>query len=88
MAADNAQQVSAHNEDLVTVSSQDGWGDAEDAEAGAMVTDEDLTPSWWPKYHKSSNISHTFVDNHIADHSDVVGTSPVGAAPTTSSFLT
>ena len=39
-------------------------------------------------YRKSSNISHTLVGNNIVDHSDVVGASPVGAAPTTSSFLT
>ena len=34
-----------------------------------------------------SNTSRTFVGNIIIDHSDVVGASPVGAAPTTSSFL-
>ena len=34
------------------------------------------------------NIRHIFVGNKIVDHSDVVGASPVGAAPTTSSFLT
>ena len=39
-------------------------------------------------YHKTSNISHTLVGNKIADNSDVVGASPVGAAPTTSSFST
>ena len=39
-------------------------------------------------YHKTSNISHTLVGNKIVDHSDVVGASPVGAAPTTSSFST
>ena len=37
-------------------------------------------------YRKTSNISRTLVGNKIVDHSDVVGTSPVGAAPTTSSF--
>ena len=37
---------------------------------------------------KISNISHTLVGNKIVDHSDVVGASPVGAAPTTSSFST
>ena len=44
----------------------------------------------WKKYiyHKTSNISHTLVGNKIIDHSDVVGASPVGAAPTTSSFST
>ena len=30
----------------------------------------------------------TLVGNWIVDHSDVVGASPVGAAPTTSSFST
>ena len=39
-------------------------------------------------YRKPSNISRTLVGNKIVDHSDVVGASPVGAAPTTSSFLT
>ena len=33
-----------------------------------------------------SNISRTLVGNQIVDHSDVVEASPVGAAPTTSSF--
>ena len=35
-----------------------------------------------------SNISCILVGNKIVDHSDVVGASPVGAAPTTSSFST
>ena len=39
-------------------------------------------------YRKVSNISRTLVANEIVDHSDVVGASPVGAAPTTSSFST
>ena len=39
-------------------------------------------------YRKTSNISRTLVNNKIVDHSDVVGASPVGAAPTTSSFST
>ena len=39
-------------------------------------------------YRKTSNISRTFVGNAIVDNSDVVGASPVGAAPTTSSFST
>ena len=34
-----------------------------------------------------SNIRHT-LGNEIVDHSDVVGASPVGAGPTTSSFST
>ena len=39
-------------------------------------------------YGKVSNIRRTFVGNKIVDQSDVVGASPVGAAPTTSSFST
>ena len=39
-------------------------------------------------YRKTSNISRTLVGNEIVDKSDVVGASPVGAAPTTSSFST
>ena len=39
-------------------------------------------------YCKTSNISRTFVGNKIVDNSDVVGASPVSAAPTTSSFST
>ena len=39
-------------------------------------------------YRQVSNIRRTFVGNKIVDHSDVVGASPVGAAPTTSSFST
>ena len=37
---------------------------------------------------KVSNIRLTLIGNKIVDHSDVVGASPVGAAPTTSSFAT
>ena len=40
------------------------------------------------KYRKTSNISRTLVSNEIVDSSDVVGASPAGAAPTTSSFST
>ena len=39
-------------------------------------------------YHPVSNIRRTLVGNKIVDHWDVVGASPVGAAPTTSSFST
>ena len=39
-------------------------------------------------YRQVSNISCTFVGNQIVDYSDVVGASPVGAAPATSSFTT
>ena len=39
-------------------------------------------------YRQTSNISHTLVGNKIIEHPDVVGASPVGAAPTTSAFST
>ena len=39
-------------------------------------------------YRKVSNIRCTLVSDEIVDHSDVVGASPVSAAPTTSSFST
>ena len=39
-------------------------------------------------YPKISNTRRTLVGNKIVDHSDVVGASPVGAAPTTSLFST
>ena len=44
--------------------------------------------SHWTNYRQVSNIRRTSVGNKIDDHSDVVGASPVGAAPTTSSFST
>ena len=37
-------------------------------------------------YSKTYNISRNLVGNKTVDNSDVVGTSPVGAAPTTSAF--
>ena len=39
-------------------------------------------------YRQVSNISCTLAGYQIVDLSDVVGASPVGAAPTTSSFST
>ena len=41
---------------------------------------------WITVYRQVSNIRRTLVGNKIVDYSDVVGASPVGAAPTTSSF--
>ena len=43
---------------------------------------------WEMKYCQTSNIRHAFVGNKLVDHSDVIGASPAGAAPTTSSFST
>ena len=39
-------------------------------------------------YRQVSNIRRTLIGNKIVDNSDVVGASPVGAAPTTSSLST
>ena len=39
-------------------------------------------------YRQLSNVRRTLIGNLIVDHSDVVGASPVGAAPTKSSFST
>ena len=39
-------------------------------------------------YRQTSDINRTLVGHKIIDHSNVVGASPVGAAPTTSSFST
>ena len=41
-----------------------------------------------PDYRKVSNIRRTLAGYKIVDHPDVVGASPVGAAPTTSSLST
>ena len=46
------------------------------------------SPYIYHYYREVSNIRRTLVGNWIVDHSDVVGASPVGAAPTTSSFST
>ena len=40
------------------------------------------------RYRQAANIRCTLESNKIVDHPDVVGASPVGAAPTTSSFST
>ena len=40
------------------------------------------------EYLQSCNIGRTLVSNKLVDDSGVVGTSPVGAAPTASSFST
>ena len=47
-----------------------------------------IMDQWRGAYRQVSNIRRTLVCNKIVDHSDVVGASPVGAAPTTSSFST
>ena len=41
-----------------------------------------------PEYRQVSNIRRTMFRNKIVDNADVVGASPIGAAPTTSSLST
>ena len=45
-------------------------------------------PVYKYKYHQTSNIRRKLVGNIVVHNSDVVGASPVGAAPTTSSLIT
>ena len=49
---------------------------------------DEFPEAWQIAYRQTSNINRTLVANKIVDHTDVVGASPVGAAPTTSSFST
>ena len=51
--------------------------------------------TFWPSHRKCPmcpmilmNIADTLVGYKVVDHSDVIGASPVGAAPATSSFST
>ena len=53
-----------------------------------MLIDRPLGQEMNLTYRKTSNVSRTLVGNKIVDNSEVVGASPVGAAPTTSSFST
>ena len=56
---------------------------------GYLLCDKILTMIYNKNiYCQTSNIRHSIVGSKVVDHSDVVGASPVGAAPTTSSFLT
>ena len=52
------------------------------------VSTRGITSMFWLKYCQTSNISCTWEGNKIVDQSDVVGASPVGAAPSTSLFST
>ena len=52
-------------------------------QAGALNLNKSIN-----RYCQVSDIKRTLIDNTILYHSDVVGVSPVAAAPTTSSFST
>ena len=47
-----------------------------------------LSSNYQYSYRQVSNIRRTLVGNKLVDNSDVVGASPVGAAPTTSELST
>ena len=64
------------------------WQPFFEGETQQNITKHEQHISWDVMYHKTSNISRTLVGNKIVDNSDVVGASPVGAAPTASSFST
>ena len=53
-----------------------------------LICHKHLSRAWICNYCKTSNISYSLVGIKNVDHSDVVGASPAGAAPTTSSFST
>ena len=58
-------------------------------QTGTKPLPEPLLAQFSDVYHQVSNIRRTLVGSKIVDHSDVVGaSSPVGAAPATSSFST
>ena len=54
----------------------------------AIDTGSPLVLPVMTNYRQTSNISRTLEGNKLVNHSDVVGASPVGGAPTTSSFST
>ena len=61
------------------------WGQTKPHIDGLVVAN--IIP-FYQSYRHVSNIRRTLVGNWIVDHSDVVGPSPIGAAPTTSSLST
>ena len=66
------------------------WGTNQDTQSliDASLHNGCICEHYIHQYRKTSDIRRTFVGNNIVDHSDVMGASPVGAAPTTSSFST
>ena len=72
---------------VTIVTSSMMWNHTADVNLEIHVYLSLLTNQKW-EYRKTPNISRTLVGNKIVDNSDVVGASPVGAAPTTSSFST
>ena len=69
------------------------WGNKKCIPLSVICKDWDGASSWncgkqGSTYRQVPYIRRTLVGNKIVDHSDVVGASPVGAAPTTSSFST
>ena len=63
------------------------WNKIVVCEPSASSGSYELTERSPSNYRQASNISRSLA-NKLVDHSDVVGASPVGVAPTTSSFST
>ena len=81
--------ISRCSECAGNVPSVGGEHSSQAAGSGAPYTETTEILHWYQRYRKVSNIRRTLVGNKIVDHSDVVeASSPVGAAPTTSSFST
>ena len=78
-----------HLTNMFTKSETFSFGWINEGGSACLVTPTRGTVCTWDQaYRKTSTISRTLVGNEIVDNSDVVGASPVGAAPTTSSFST
>ena len=55
---------------------------------GQYINNQSPGEVWRNSYWQTSNIRRTLVGNNIVDQSNLIGASPVGAAPTKSSFST
>ena len=64
------------------------WGGGRMRSGRQSLANDTAAANLTGTYRQVSDIRRTLVGNTIVDHSDVVGASPVGAAPTTSSFST
>ena len=73
-------------EEICSVTPTPGCNEVSGQLIKCKLTLSQLTEHW--KYRQASNISRTLAGNKFVDHSDVVGASHVGTAPTTSSFST
>ena len=64
--------------------SSDGEQDTSSHQSLSYSLRRQVISNYGIDYRQTSNIRRTLIGNKFVDHSDVVGASPVGAAPTTS----